>query len=344
MSFWNSAASLFFLLLFSELSAENFKRLAPILEARDERARLKAAVENDLASTLQKGWEKLAALSWTIGSCLSFLAFSAGCYFFLPRVTVVDNLVIGSVVGNNILALSLVFGLVLLRGPLTFFRVRSLTSPVFLLLAAVAFVLVALNDRISWTEGSILLMLTLAYGFYFRSFSSEWKHYEKSKTAPGYIEASEGILPFLAVVCLAVGFFALAVLVSFPFTRGIFAVVEAGKITSVQASVYVVAPLLSLPWLFRAFYSLKGTDTEKARTISSIAHGCLLNLLFVPGINALVTDRYLAPEFVQVHYGALLLATGVFVVSLLIEKEKGGFLSAILIGFYLLYTGWGLFL
>ncbi len=342
MSFWNSSASLFFLLLFSEFSAENFKRLAPVLEARDERARQKLTGD-EITSPLQKGWEKFAALSWTIGISLPFLVFSTGCYFFLPKVAVVDNLVIGSAVGNNVLALSLVFGLVLLRGPLTFFRVRSLTSPVFLLLAAVAFVLAGLNDRITTGEGIILLLLTFGYGFYFRSFSSEWKHFEKSKSAPGYLEATEGMLPFFAVICLAIGFFALAVLVSFPFIRGIFSLVAGGKITSTQASVYVVAPLLSLPWLGRAFLSLRGSPTEKARTVSSIAHGCLLNILFVPGINAIARERFLAPEFVQVHYGALLLATGVFVVSLLIEKEKGGILSPLLIVFYLLYTGWGFF-
>lgn len=344
MSLLNSAVSLFFLLFFSELSAENFKRLAPILEARDERARQKAAAAEGLESPFQGGWEKLAALSWTIGVSLPFLAFSAGCHFFLPRVAVVDNLVIGSAVGNNILALSLVFGLVLLKGPLTFFRVRSLTSPVFLLLAAVAFVLTGLNERITSLEGTLLILLTLAYGFYFRSFSSEWKHFEKAKSSPQLLESSEGILPFIAVICLAIGFFALAVLVSFPFVRGIFMAVDAGKITSTQTAVYIVAPLLSLPWLLKALQSIRGNPTVKARTISNITHGCLLNILFVPGINALVTDRYLAPQFVEVHFVALLVATGVFVVSLLIEKEEGGILSPLLIAFYLLYTGIGFLL
>ncbi|NUM88043.1 MAG: hypothetical protein HUU37_02460 [Bdellovibrionales bacterium] len=339
-----TAGSLLLLIIFSELSAENFKRLAPLLEARDDRL-LRATAPAGAADALLAGrWGKLGALSWTVGTTIPFLVFSLACHLFLPRNETADNLVIGTAVGNNVIALSLVFGLAMMRGSLTFFRIRSLTSPVFLLLAAMAFTFTALNLRITPGEGAVLLLLTAAYGFYFRSYSTEWKHFERENPVTTLIDADDGALPVIAVICLAVGFFVLALLSAWPFVRTIYALAETGEIGASKLAVHGVALALSLPWLLRAVLSVRGSAAQRTRTLSSISHACLLMILFLPGLNAVLHARDLRPAFATLHLPVLLLITGIYVVSLLIEKEKGGILPAFLLVFYAVYTGVGLFL
>ncbi len=337
-------ASLLLLIIFSELSAENFKRLAPLLEARDDRLRRSEEPVGAADTLLAGGWGKLGALSWTIGTTIPFLVFSLACHLFLPRGEIADNLVIGSAVGNNVIALSLVFGLAMMRGSLTFFRIRSLTSPVFLLLAAMAFTFTALNLRITPGEGAILLLLTAAYGFYFRSFSTEWKHFERDHPVTALLDSDDGALPVVAIICLAIGFFVLALITAWPFVRTLHQLVESNGVAPSKLAVHGVALALSLPWLVRAVLSLRGTPAQRTRTLSSISHACLLMILFLPGLNALLHTRELRPAFVSLHLPVLLLITGIYVASLLIEKEKGGFLPAFLLVFYAVYTGVGLFL
>ena len=212
--------SLSLLLLFADFSSANLKRLAPVLEAWDQ-TRKSGSIPGTDKNPLPwvGGWEKLAALVWAVSLCIPLLAFALACYLFIGDRTEAGNFIIGTSVGSNIIGLSVAFALVLLSGPLTFFRVRTVTSPVFVLLASVFFAYTCLNQRISVAEALVLFVLIAAYSSYFRRFSSEWKHYERTFSGSSLLEASEGVLPVIALLCMGLGFFLLAVLVSYPLVQ-----------------------------------------------------------------------------------------------------------------------------
>ncbi|MGZ3693707.1 MAG: hypothetical protein ACXWQO_05875 [Bdellovibrionota bacterium] len=336
--------SLAFLLLFSELASANFKRLAPVLEAWEQ------ARKNPVPGGLEAnpfpwlgGWEKLATLFWAVGVSIPLLAFACACHLFLNDAVKAQNLILGSTMGINIIGLSLAFGLVLLSGPLTFFRLRTVTSPIFLLLATVIFTYVCLNRRIGIGEAIVLLVLLTAYCFYFRRFSSEWKHYERAFSGLSLIESAEGLLPVVAMLCMGVGFFLLAILVAYPFVTALdrFPFPESSNWFRVGA--HFVAFALSLPWLVRCLYSLRGGSTSKAIATSSISHACLLNVLLVPAVASFLGMRELSELLLSFYLPALLIFTGVFVSALLIEKEKAGRLPWVLLLGYLVYTALGIF-
>ncbi len=339
---FSALISLALLLLFADFASANFKRLAPVLEAWDQSRSPSRAGSDASHLPWLGGWEKLAAMVWAFALSIPLLAFALACYLFLNNTVEAGNFIIGSAVGTNIIGLSVAFSLVMLSGPLTFFRVRSVTSPVFLLLATVVFAYACLNNVISIGEALIMLALTLAYGIYFRRFSSEWKHYQRTFAGPSLLEATEGILPIVALLCMGIGFFLLAVLVSYPLVQELSRRAESSGIGSFRVGAHVVAFAVSLPWLIRCLLHVRSGTTSKAITITSISHACLLNVLLLPALAALLGVRDLAPELLSVHLPVLLFLTGVFVSTLLIEKEKGGKLPFVLILAYLVYTGFGL--
>lgn len=335
--------SLAFLLLFAEFSSANFKRLAPVLEAWDQSRKTAAAGATDSNPfPWMGGWEKLAAVVWAFALSIPLLAFALACHVFLGDTAESGNFVIGTAVGSNIIGLSVAFALVLLSGPLTFFRVRTITSPVFVLVATVVFAYACLNHRISYGEALILLILAVAYGLYFRRFSSEWKHYESKFAGRSLVESAEGILPIIALLCMGIGFFLLAVLVSYPLVLELSRLADSSDMGPFRMGAHVMAIAVSLPWLVRCALHIQSGPTSKALTITSIGHACLLNVLLLPAIAAVLGVRDLAPELLSVHLPVQLTLTGIFVAALLIEKEKGGKLPYVLIGAYLVYTGLGL--
>lgn len=335
----SSVLSLMLLLLFAELASANFKRLAPVLEAWDHVKRGQAATTST-SIIFKDGWEKLAALVWAIGISIPLLTFTLACHFFLPDRNMAGNFVLGSMIGSNIIGLSVAFALVLLSGRITFFRVRSVSSPVFLLLATVAFTLVCLNKSISSLEGAALFLLIVAYVFYFRRFSSEWKYFERTFSGQSSLmESTEGFLPILAIICMGVGFFMLSVLVAFPFVQELGSLMQVRGGDAFRLGVHYVSFALSIPWLVRGLLSVNESDTAKAVTLTSISHACLLNVLFLPAMASFLGAHDLASGMISYHLPVLLLLTGIFVSTLLIEKESGGKLTWFLILFYLVYSG-----
>lgn len=338
--------SLGFLLLFAEMASANFKRLAPVLEAWDQAKKSNAGAPAAEPTTLfpwMGGWEKLAALVWAVGVSIPLLAFTLACHLFLENRSEAANFILGTVVGSNVIGLTLAFGFVLLTGPLTFFRVRTVTSPVFLLIATVVFTYSCLNNRLNFWEGLILLVLLAAYGIYFRRFSSEWKYYERTFARKSLLESSEGFLPILAVLCMGLGFFLLAVITSYPLVQELGRMVgpAAEGARAFKIGAHLVAFALASPWLLRCLLSSQEGTTSKAVTVSSISHACLLNVLLLPGMAAFLGARDLAPALLQLHLPMLFLLTGIFVAALLTEKERGGKLPWVLMVLYLVYTGLG---
>lgn len=340
----SAAISLLFLLVFAELASANFKRLAPVLEAWNQARKsphLRATDTNPFPWI--GGWEKLAALVWAIGASIPLLAFALACHFFVQDTVQAGNFVLGSTVGSNIIGLSLAFAFILFSGPLTFFRIRSVTSPVFLLIASVIFVCVSLNRVITIWESLILFSLLMGYGFYFRRFSSEWKHFERAFAHQSLVESAEGILPILAVFCMGIGFFALAIVSAYPFVTELSQLSETGHLGPFRIGAHFVAFVLSVPWLTRCLVSLRAGTTSKAIALTSISHSCLINVLLIPAAAALLGASDLSMNMLSYYLPVVLTLTGIFVAALLIEKEKGGKLPWFLILSYLLYTGIGLF-
>jgi len=330
--------SLGFLLLFAEFSSANFKRLAPVLEAWDQSRRSPGTGSDSNPFPWLGGWEKLAAMVWALALSIPLLAFALGCHLFLHDSVLSGNFVIGTAVGSNIIGLSVAFAMVMLSGPLTFFRVRTITSPVFLLVATVIFAYTCLNSNISTWEAMLMLVLTVGYGLYFRRFSSEWKHYESKFAGRSLVESAEGVLPIVALLCMGLGFFLLAVLVSYPLVQMLSQLAVSTDMGSFRIGAHLMSFAVSLPWLARCIYHVRSGTTSKALTITSISHACLLNVLLLPALVALLGVRDLAPELLSVHLPALLTLTGIFVLALLIEKEEGGKLPYLLIAAYLVYT------
>ena len=333
------------LLLFADFSSANFKRLAPVLEAWEQsRSGSGGAATEKNPLPWVGGWEKLAAMVWAFALSIPLLAFALGCYLFLNDPVEAGNFIVGAAVGSNIIGLTLVFSLVMLSGPLTFFRVRTVTSPVFLLVASVVFAYACLNQVISWGEALLMLALALAYGVYFRRFSSEWKHYQRTFTGGSLLEATEGVLPVIALLCMGLGFFLLAVLVSYPLVQELARQAKGTDLGAFRIGAHVVAFGVCLPWLIRSVLNVRSGTSSKAITITGISHACLVNVLLLPALAALFGVRDLAPELLSVHLPVMLFLTGVFVSALLIEKEEGGKLPYFLLFAYLVYTCLGLFL
>lgn len=337
---WNLWGSLLALLACSELAAANFKRLAPILEALEQKLsppKEDGAPENTFLWT--GGWEKLAVLCWALGSALPYIAFSLGVLFFVPENETSGELIVGLTLGGNILALSLSFGLIMSRGHLSFFRIRSMTSPIFLLLATVTFSMICMDQTISRFEGALLVLIGVAYGLYFRRFSSEWKSYERHHASRSLLEATEGIMPAIAVFCMGMGFTVLAVLFSYTFVNW----ASSSQVTAHSTiALHVIAPLLALPNILRALHTRRLSDTGTALTLTGITHVCLLNTLLLCGTIAIIRPLYVSTGLTRVDLAALLCLTGVFAATLLIEKERDRGLSWTLILAFLIYTGVGL--
>jgi Ca2+/Na+ antiporter len=326
------------LLIFAGMASANFKRLAPLLAAIE---RHNTTEENQvLTGSLWMGsWGKLALLFWSIGISTPLLSFAISAYVFLPPGDTAGNLVMGATVGSNAILLTLGLSVIFLSGPLGFFRVRSVTSPVFLLLATVAFAYTCLDQRLSVWEGGLLLFLLLSYALYFRTFSSEWKQTEKNHLPS--VDATEGFLPLLALICLGVGFFLLSILAAYPLVREL-GLRAPGEYEASAIGAHGIGLTLALPWILSTARKASGNSSAKALALSSLSHSCLLNVLFLPAMVAFLGSGHLSHQLVALHIPVALLLTGVLVAVLLVEKEEGGRLPYALTGAYLAYSAWSL--
>jgi Ca2+/Na+ antiporter len=331
--------SLALLILFSELASANMKRLAPVLEAWDQSRNQnpESTSEKDPIAWIG-GWEKLAAAIWALGLCLPALAFSISSFLFLEDSNLAGNLMMGTALGGNVVGLSLGFGLLLVSGPLSFFRVRTITSPVFLLIATVVLIYICLNLEIRWMEGVLLLSLLVAYGFYFRRFSSEWKYYERAYVRQSLVESTEGIFPVLAVFCMGIGFFFIAVIAAYPLVATLNEWLSLGKFSAFQFGTHLIALALYLPMLVKSLFAPREGTTWKAMAISSISHACVLNVLLLPALGSFFGVFTLDTKILSFHLPMLFAVTSVFVSALLIEKEKGGKLPIVLLLSFVAYT------
>ena len=343
LAFVIAALSLAGLLLFSELSAACFRRLSPFLEAwsKSRRAMELGETLEAAESPPKRDWQNTAILAWAFAGTIPLLAFSVSCMLFLDhQLNQTRNFISGALVGSNIVALGLLFGLILFSSQLTFFRIRTMTSPVFLFLATIAFVFASLDWKISFVEGAALWALAVGYAFYFRSFSSEWEYYQRHSNDAAE-EFAGGLLSVFAVLCMGFGFLLCAILSVYPFAAWMAVFGAHNGYSSVMLGAQVIALLLAFPWLIRVLFTLGLSDTQKARSISSITHSCLLNILFLPGILAVFQPLEIGREMLLMDIPALLFFTGTFVATLLIEKQEGRALPSFIILAYILYVATG---
>lgn len=328
-----AALSLIGLLLFSELSAASFRRLAPFLEAYARNV----ATDGDP----KRGWEKLALVSWAFAATVPLLAFCLCVIFFMDhQVHSSRSFILGAVIGSNVLSLGLLFGLILFSSPLSFFRIRTMNSPVFLFLGTLAFLITCLDNKISALEGIFLLILALAYAVYVRAFSTEWKFHQKLSNDAAE-EVAGGILSVVSIFCLAFGFLLFAILVAWPFASWLSVFGAKNQVSSVILGVHVIATILCFPWLVRTLFTLGSSDSQKARSISGITHSGILNVLLLPGFLALFQPLEVHPAMLGIDLPVLLFFTGLFVSTLMIEKQEGRALPAFILVAYLAYVGSG---
>lgn len=331
--------SLLLMLLFAELSAACLKRIAPFLSAwiKTQSDGESSSQGDDLPPT----WGRIAILAWSIGGMVPILAFSLATILFLPsRQSTATDLSIGAMIGGNVIALGLLFGLILYSSRLTFFRIRTMSSPIFLFLGTFAFILVTLDAKISMIEGIALWGMALAYSFYFRAYSSDWRYYQRhsNDAAP---ELAGGFLPILAIVCMALGFFTFAVLVAYPFLQWLVVFAGANGYSDLVMGTNLVALLLAFPWIIRVLFTLGSSATQKAINVTNITHTCFLNLMFLPGVIALVAPIDLSADLLRVDLPVLLFFTGVFAATLLIEKQQGRALPGLIVLTYFVYLATG---
>lgn len=330
-----AALSLGGLLFFSELSAACFRRISPFLEAW---SKARSNVEPDPARIKRR---TAAILAWAFASTIPLLAFSISCLFFLdPQLNSTRNFIGGALVGSNIVALGLLFGLILFSSQLTFFRIRTMTSPVFLFLGTVAFVFTCLDGNIRFFEGIGLWVLAIAYAFYFRAFSSEWEYHQRHSNDAAE-EFAGNLISVIAVLCMGFGFLLCAILAAYPFAGWIAIFGAHNNYSSVMLGAQVIALLLTFPWLIRVLFTLGSSDTQKARSISNITHSCLLNLLFLPGLLAMFQPLEIGREMLLLDLPVLLFFTGTFVSTLLIEKQEGRALPSFIVLAYIVYVATG---
>lgn len=332
-SFLIAAASLLAQLTFSELSAACFRRLSPFLEAYS------GGIGEE--RTEKRSWDKLALVSWAFAGTIPLLSFCLTVIFFMDHhVHSTRSFIVGATIGSNIVGLGLLFGLVLFSSQLTFFRIRTMNSPVFLFLSTVVFLIACLDGKISLLEGVGLWLLALIYAFYFRAFSTEWKFYQRNANDAA-TESAGGLLSIIAILCMGFGFLLFAVVSAWPFASWLSVFGAENRFPSEVLGVHVIAGLLTFPWLVRVLFTLGSTDTQKARSISNITHTCLLNILFLPGILAIFQVLEISPAILRIDLPVLFFFTGCFASTLLIEKQEGRALPGFIICAYIVYVAAG---
>lgn len=331
-------SSLIFL-VFSELSASCFRRLTPLLEAwSNERTKT-----GNIDSDDRVGWERLALVSWAIAISIPLLSFTVSAYFFANSKLQASDFITGTLVGSNVIALAIGFAFIQLSGPIKFFRIRSINSPLFLLLATLVFVVCSLNARITIFEGGLLLAIALAYVMYFRRFSTEAR-YQQRMMRKRASELEPNLLAVLAVACMGIGFFGFAIIACYPLLSFIQTLRFANATGYGVFAIHFVAVFLSLPWMTRILLSLFTSSTRRAFLVTNLTHACLFNLLILPGVMALLMPLSVNSGFIQYDMPFLLIVTVVFVCTLLIEKERSKYFPWVLLGSYLVYSAIGLVL
>lgn len=332
--------SLLLFLGFAELSAVCLKRLAPFLAAWLGDS-LDTSASGESMIEAHPTWGRLAILGWAIGGMVPLLAFALGALLYFPdSPQTAMNLFMGATIGGNIIAVGLLFGLILYSSQLTFFRIRTMSSPIFLFLGTIAFIVVALDAKISKLEGVSLWLIAVAYAFYFRSYSSDWRYYQRQrKDATAAVPG--GFLVVLSIVCMGAGFFVLAALSSYPFLMWLLNFGVRNSYSDLLLGTTFMALLLNFPWILRVLFTLGASSTQKAMSVTNITHTCFLNLLLLPGIIALLAPIDIAPELLNIDIPVLFFFTGVFAATLLIEKQEGRVLPGLIIFLYFIYLATG---
>ncbi len=325
------------MMLFAELSAACLKRLAPFLTAWISQDSDGNSDPGELPST----WGRIAILAWAIGGMVPMLAFILAALLFLPdsRSTAID-LSIGATIGSNVIALGLLFGLILYSSRLTFFRIRTMSSPIFLFLGTFAFIMITLDSHISKIEGIVLWAMAIAYAFYFRSYSSDWRYYQRH-TKDAAHELAGGFLPILSIICMGLGFFLFAVMVAYPFLQWLVVLGPSNSYSDLVLGTNFVALILAFPWIIRVLFTLGSSATQKAINVTHITHTCFLNLMLIPGVIAVLTPIDIPAELLQVDLPVLFFFTGVFAATVLIEKQQGRALPGLIILTYFIYLATG---
>lgn len=327
-----AAMSLLGLLAFSELSAACFRRLSPFLEGYSKRTNPESS---------ERGWEKVALLSWAFAGTIPLLSFCLTVIFFMDHhVHSTKSFIVGATVGSNIIGLGLLFGLILFSSPLTFFRIRTMNSPVFLFLMTVVFLVTCLDGRISGWEGALLWIFAIIYAVYFRAFSTEWKVYQRNANDAA-TEVAGGLLSIISILCMGFGFFLFAIISAWPFAAWLSVFGAEHRFPSEVLGVNVIAGILTFPWLVRVLFTLGSSDTQKSRSISNITHSCLLNILFLPGILAIFQPLEISPAILRIDLPILFFFTGLFASILMIEKQEGRALPGFIILSYIAYVAAG---
>lgn len=322
--------SLLGFLLFAELSAGSLKELAPKLSL--------------WVSPKQDGekWKKIALLFFSFAGAIPLLSFSIACLLFLEdKAELSVDLIAGAILGTNIIALALLFGLILYSSRLTFFRIRTMSSPVFLFLATMAFILVCLDRKISFVEGVFLWILAIVYSLYFRSFSREEKYYERHSRKNASKESFVSIFVYLSMHII---FFIASILSANAFVLWLADWLMENNYSSLLVGAKVIALLISLPWIIRVLFTLSKSDTQKAMSVTSITHICLTNILFLPGVLSLFWVIELSSSTVSTQLPILLFFTGIYTVTVLIEKQEGRMLPTFILFSYFIYLAAGVIL
>lgn len=218
------------------------------------------------------------------------------------------EVVVANIIGSNIANILLVVGLVALLSRYLLVKKGILSVDVpFLLGGTAVFLIMAANGSISSVEGAVLLLLAVAYLFYYLS-RREKKDFSRKEKKKLDIESLRQLVFGLGGLVLAAHYLILS-LSQLAFSL---------KVPESLIAVTALAIGTSLPELAVSIRAVLAK--QPAISLGNIFGSNIFNLLLVGGLSAIIRPLSLDPLMMKTGLPFLILATLLFVFSCAFKK------------------------
>lgn len=263
---------------------------------------------------------------------LTIVAFGTSAPELLVSITAAlkgaSDITMGNVVGSNISNITLVLGLSAMVYPIFLSRSTLKLDYPFTLISSVLFFLMALNGKISFIEGLILLVFLVLLNWY---FFKKIERVEFSEDDAAQLKKKPKWMAFFLIGLGAAGLFWGSEL----FVENGSIIAQTWGISERVIGITVIAIGTSLPELATSILAAIKKETDLA--LGNILGSNIMNVLSIIGVTAVIKPIDVAQEFIYGDFlwmlGFTLLLLPIMRINLTVSRING----ALLLFLYLVY-------
>jgi len=243
------------------------------------------------------------------------------------------EIIIGNVVGSNIVNIGLAIGLAAMISPLAAKYLSMRFEVIMMMVASLVVVVMSIGGFIGFVEGLILCSALVVFVFlvyYLKKGDAEGQEAYTSDVEEG---ANQYGLPRLIVMCV-LGLVFLYYGARF-FIDGATELATIFGVSELLIGLIVVAVGTSLPEICICLMAAYRKESDLA--VANIVGSNIFNLFFVLGVGALIVDIPISETILTFHFPVMLLMSALMFVMIRFNNRISRPMGAVLVAIYVAY-------